>query len=113
MNAEMASLRENDTYDLTHLPPYRKCIGGKWVYSIKPGVDNSPKFKAHYCAKGFVQKHDIDCGEKFAPTCRMSSIRMITQISVQNDFEIHHVDASSAFLHANVDRDLYVQQPRG
>ena len=113
MDKEMTALTDNDAYDLTKLPPDRRCIGGRWVYAVKPGFDNQPKFKARYCAKGFAQQYDIDYKETFAPTCRMTSVRMLAHFSVQNGMTIHQADMSSAFLHAEVDQDLYVQQPRG
>ena len=113
MDDEMNSLTENKTFELTTLPPDRNCISGRWVYSVKPGINNEPKFKARYCAKGFNQQYDVDYKETFAPTCRMTSVRMLLQFSIQNGMTVHQVDASSAFLHADIECDLYVQQPRG
>ena len=113
MDQEINVLSDNDTYELTSLPDGRKCIDGRWVYNVKPGIENKPKFRARYCAKGFAQKYDVDYDETFAPTCRMDSLRTVVQFAAQNNMCIHTVDASSAFLHADVDRDLYVRQPEG
>ena len=82
MDEEMSALKENDTYALTALPPGRKCIGSRWVYSTKPGIGNEPKYKARFVAKGYTQVAEVDYGETFAPTARMTSIRMLIQVAV-------------------------------
>ena len=113
MDEEVSALQDNNTYTLTTLPPGRKCIGGRWVYNIKPGINNEPKYKARFVAKGYTQVADIDYGETFAPTARMTSIRMLLQVAVHHDMIIHQMDVKSAYLNSDIDRDLYVKQPKG
>ena len=60
MQEEVTALEENDTYELKPLPKGRKCIDGRWVYSVKPGMNNEPKFKARYVAKGFSEVKNVD-----------------------------------------------------
>ena len=113
MDEEIQALNENETYEITPLPPGRKCIGGRWVYCIKPGLNNDPKYKARYCAKGFTQKCGIDYEETFSPTARMTSFRTILHIAIQNDMSIDQMDVKSAFLHSEIDKEIYVKQPKG
>ena len=35
MDEEMRALKENDTFELTTLPPDRETVGGRWVCAIK------------------------------------------------------------------------------
>lgn len=35
MNLELTALEENDTWDITVLPPNKKSIGCKWLWKIK------------------------------------------------------------------------------
>ena len=48
MNEEISTLIDNETYILTSLPKGKNVIGGWWVYSVKPGINNDPEHKAQY-----------------------------------------------------------------
>ena len=97
MKEEMKCLEENDTFDLVELPPGKHTVGGRWVYAIKPGADQD-LYKARYVAKGFSQTYGVDYFSTFAPTTRLSTIRMVIQIAVQCDYIIHQMDVKSAYL---------------
>jgi histone deacetylase 1/2 len=43
----------------------------------------------------------------------MSSIRMLFAIGATNGWAVHHIDVSTAFLHGDVDVDVYMTQPPG
>jgi len=113
VDSEMKSLTENETFVVTELPESKNVIGGKWVYTIKTDVGGNVKYKARYVAKGFSQKESVDYGETFAPTARMTSIRMLMQAAVDQDLHIHHIDVKTAHLNAPIDCELYVDQPEG
>ncbi|RUS73520.1 hypothetical protein EGW08_018705 [Elysia chlorotica] len=113
MDVEMSALRENDTYELTTLPPGKDIVGGKWVFAVKDNQNDEPIFKARFVAKGYSQTQDIDYGETFSPTAHMSSLRALMQISVQNNMIINQMDVKSAYLNAPIDYEIYVKQPEG
>ena len=113
MSEEMQALGENDTYELTILPTDRKAVGGKWVYTVKSDQNGNEKYKARFVAKGYSQIPDIDYQETFSPTARITSIRTLVQFAVQNDLLIHQMDVKAAYLNAEIDCELYVQQPEG
>ena len=113
MTDEMQSLNENETFEFTKLPKDRKLIGGRWVYAVKIGPNYEEKYKARFVAKGYSQIADIDYQETFAPTARISSIRMLLQISVQNNYILSQMDFKTAYLNADIDREIFVQQPEG
>ena len=113
MDEEIATLKDNDTYTLTPLPKDKSVIGGRWVYDIRPGVENNPKFKARFVAKGFSQVKDRDFNETFAPTAKLTSLRMLLQMAAQQDLLLHTMDVKAAYLNAEIDFDLYVSQPEG
>ena len=94
MDDEVESLVDNGTFKLTSLPEGRKCLGGKWVFTVKHGTcENEIKYKTRYVAKGFSQVENIDYKEIFSPTAQMDSLRMLVQSSVDQDmvllFPIH------------------------
>ena len=63
--------------------------------------------------KGFSQIADIDYEETFAPTARMSSVRVLLQKAVQNNMLIHQMDVKTAYLNAPIDHEIYIQQLDG
>ena len=113
MKNEMQALEENDTFELVSLPEGKQMVGSKWVYAIKTDKNGDEHYKARFVAKGFSQIEGIDYQETFSPTARMTSIRAIAQIAVQNDMEIHQMDVKAAYLNAPIDCDVYVRQPEG
>ena len=64
-------------------------------------------------AKGCAQKYGIDYDETFLPAVRISSIRALLAIAIQNDMLIHQMDVVTAFLNGKLDEDIYMQQPDG
>ena len=112
MDDEMNSLIENDTFTVTELPESKSVVGGKWVYTIK-GEPMNPLFKARYVAKGYSQTKGVDFLETFSPTARMESVRMLTQIAVQENWPLHQMDVKGAYLHAPIEHEVYVNEPEG
>jgi len=56
MQAEMKSIEENRTWDVSELPAKQKAIGLKWVFKVKKDPNgNIVKYKARLVAKGYAQ----------------------------------------------------------
>ena len=54
MRNEVASLHDNDVWDLVELPKDRKAVGSKWVFEIKSAADGSiERYKARLVAQEF------------------------------------------------------------
>ena len=113
MTEEINALEENNTYELTPQPEGRSAVGGKWVFTKKIGPNNEEKFKARFVAKGYSQIENIDYHETFSPTARITSLRMLMQLSVQYDLLVHQMDVKTAYLNADIDCEIYVVQPEG
>jgi hypothetical protein len=113
MNEEMTALEDNDTYELTPVPEGRSVVGGRWVFAVKIGPNSEQKFKARYVAKGYLQIENIDYKETFSPTARITSVRMLMQLSIQSDYVVHQMDVKTAYLNADIDCEIYVEQPDG
>lgn len=113
MQEEFDALVENDTFELTEVPVDRSVVGGKWVYAVKTEQNGQERFKARYVAKGYSQTPDIDYKETFAPTARVTSIRMLLQLAIQEGMSIHQMDVKTAYLNAPIDCDIYMEQPEG
>ncbi|GJT18000.1 transposable element [Tanacetum coccineum] len=114
MSEEMQSLQKNQTWELTNLPEGKKAIGCKWVYAKKegfPGQDDV-RYKARLVAKGYAQKEGIDYNEVFYPVVKHSSIRILLALLAQLDLELVQMDMKTAFLHGDLEEEIYMQSPR-
>ena len=76
MDEEISNLTDNDTFEFCSLPSNKSVIGGRWVYDVRPGLNNSPKYKARFVAKGYTQVKDRDFSETFAPTAKLTSLKI-------------------------------------
>ena len=111
---EMASLHKNEAWDLVELPAGRKPIGSKWVFKKKMNVEGKvEKYKARLVAKGYSQVPGIDFGDIFSPVAKVTSIRLLLSVAAAFDFEIEQMDVKTAFLHGDLEEEIYMKQPEG
>lgn len=114
MEEEIQSLKENQTYDLVELPKGRKALRNKWVFKLKNEENNpNPRYKARIVVKGCNQKKGIDFDEIFSPVVKMTSIRAILGLAAKLDLEIEQLDVKTAFLHGDLEEEIYMEQPEG
>ncbi|RVX16420.1 Retrovirus-related Pol polyprotein from transposon TNT 1-94 [Vitis vinifera] len=113
MKDEMDSLLGNQTWELTELPIGKKALHNKWVYRIKNEHDGSKRYKARLVVKGFQQKEGIDYTEIFSPVVKMSTIRLVLGMVAVENLHLEQLDVKTAFLHGDLEEDLYMIQPEG
>lgn len=113
MEIEIKSLHKNKTYDLVPRPRDRSVVKGRWVYALKMDANGNETYKARFVAKGYSQVAERDYHETFSPTARIASVRMLMQIAVQESLIIHQMDVKSAYLNAEIDCEIFVEQPAG
>ncbi|MCO5563024.1 hypothetical protein L7F22_016660 [Adiantum nelumboides] len=111
---KMVALDVNDTWKLVPLPEGKKSIGCKWVYKVKHNADGSiSKYKARLVAKGYAQTYGIDYEETFNPVAKMATIRTVIAMAASKDWLLHQTDVKNAFLHGNLQEEVYIDQPHG
>ena len=113
MNKEYASLNEYLTFDLVSKPNNVKLITGRWVFSIKVDPEGNKLYKARWVARGFLQTYGLNFKETYAPMSRMTTIRVIMFLTAVYGFIAHQMDVCTAYLNADVDYKIYMQQPTG
>ncbi|QHO13807.1 Retrovirus-related Pol polyprotein [Arachis hypogaea] len=114
MQEEMKSLHENHTFELVKLPKGKGAFKNKWVFKLKADENISrPRYKARLVMKGFEQKKGIDFEEIFSPVVKMSSIRVVLGLAASLNLEVEQLDVKTAFLHGDIDKEIYMEQPEG
>ncbi|KAL0404121.1 UNVERIFIED_CONTAM: Retrovirus-related Pol polyprotein from transposon TNT 1-94 [Sesamum radiatum] len=114
MQQELESLHKNQTYELVELPKGKKALKNKWVFKLKKDASGRVvNHKARLVVKGFQQKKGIDFDEIFAPVVKMTSIRVILGLAASMNLELEQMDVKTAFLHGDLDEEIYMQQPEG
>ncbi|SGY12637.1 BQ5605_C011g06567 [Microbotryum silenes-dioicae] len=69
--------------------------------------------KARLVAQGNRQRDGIDFSETFAPVARFSSIRCLLALAATNGYHVHQADIDKAYLHGELDHDIWMTTPRG
>ncbi|XP_039158376.1 MDIS1-interacting receptor like kinase 2 [Eucalyptus grandis] len=114
MEAELQALIDNKTWDLVTMPPNCKPIGCIWVYKIKYRAHGFvERFKAHLVAKGFTQREGFDYHRTFSPIAKDVTIRSCLTVAAVRDWSLHRMDVHNAFLHKDLDEEIYMDVPQG
>ena len=114
MNEEIDSLESMGTWKETPLPEGHNTISCKWVYRIKrDGEGNIARYKARLVARGFSQVPGLDYEETYAPVTRLETIWLLLGIAASKNWEVRQLDVKSAYLHGDLDEEIYMDPPPG
>ena len=103
---------ENNTFLLVKLPAGKRAVGCRWVFTMKSGPDG-PFEKARLVAQGFRHIEGIDYGETFSPVILYENVRILLAVAASNFFKVHQIDVSTAFLHGDIVKEVFMKQPPG
>ena len=114
MQTEIAALENNGTWKLVDLPPNVKPIGCRWIYKIKHHADGSiERHKARLVAKGYNQVEGLDYFDTYSPVAKLTTVRTVIALASINHWHTHELDVSNAFLHGDLQEDVYMLVPQG
>ena len=114
MKEEIQALEDNGTWTTEDLPLGKKAIGCKWIYKIKYNSDGSiERHKARLVIHGNRQVEGVDYNETFAPTAKMVTVRTFLAIAAAKNFQLHQMDVRNAFLHGDLEEEVYMKLPPG
>ena len=71
------------------------------------------RFKVRLVAKGHAQKEGIDYNEVFSLVVKHSSICILLALVAQFDLELVQLDMKTAFLHGDLEKEIFMSQPHG
>ncbi|GKV39992.1 hypothetical protein SLEP1_g47676 [Rubroshorea leprosula] len=82
----MSSLQENGTYELVELPKDKKALNNRWIFRVKPEVNNpNPRYKA----------------------------RLVMKVVANLNLEIEQLNVETTFLHGDLKEEIYMKQLEG
>ena len=114
MKKDITALDQNQTWDLMPKPKDVKPISYKWVYKIKTRPDRSiERHKAQLVAQEFSQQYELDYDETFSSMARITTIQVLLALAASKDRKLWQMDVKNVFLHRELDREIYMIQPRG
>nr|GEY45089.1 retrotransposon protein, putative, Ty1-copia subclass [Tanacetum cinerariifolium] len=83
VDEEMNSMKVMKVWIVVDLPPNAKVVRSKWLYKKKTNMDD------------------------------IRAIRILIAIAAYYDYEIWQIDVKTAFLNGRLDKDIYMEQPKG
>jgi transposase InsO family protein len=88
-------------------------VSVRWVFDIKTKNGEVTRYKARLVCRGYAQREgeDYDPTELYAPTMKTKTLRTLTALAAQNGWDMNQYDVSCAFLHADLEETVYVEQP--
>lgn len=114
MQKEIKALEENSTWTLEQLPSGKRAIDSKWVYKVKYKPNGEvERYKARLVAKGFTQIPGVDFHDTFAPVAKLVTVRSLLAVATKRDWIIHQLDVNNAFLHGELNEEVYMKVPQG
>nr|GEV97974.1 putative reverse transcriptase, RNA-dependent DNA polymerase, Gag-polypeptide of LTR copia-type [Tanacetum cinerariifolium] len=114
MQQEIKAFYKNETWTLEELPEGKRPIDSKWVYKTKFKSNGEvERYKARLVAKGCTQKEEVDYHETFAPVSKLVTVPTLLVVATKKGWIIHQLDVNNAFLHGDVDEEVYMKIPKG
>ncbi|CAI7829952.1 unnamed protein product [Closterium sp. NIES-53] len=86
------------------------CTYAEAIFRVKRPPGSPPVFKARYVARGFSQREGVDFFQTFAPTLKMTTLRVLLYVAVQRDYELHSLDFSTAFLQGSLYEEVWLRR---
>ena len=99
MQSEYDSFIENQTWQLTELPPDPMVLTSRWIFRLKYGLDGEiRKFEARWVIHGHKQKYGIDYNETWAGVVKPASFQSLFSVRASRNLHIKQIDVVTSFL---------------
>uniref|UniRef100_A0A2N9F9A0 CCHC-type domain-containing protein n=1 Tax=Fagus sylvatica TaxID=28930 RepID=A0A2N9F9A0_FAGSY len=87
----------------------------KETYRLQVGIqeEGSSIKKRRGKIQGTISSKGIDYDEVFSPVVRHTSIRAVLALVANQDLKLEQLDVKMAFLHGNLEEEIFMVQPEG
>ena len=110
MDREAKSLEEVKFGEIVDRPKDRKTMRCRWVYALKEDEKGKVAwYKSRAVLRGDLAVHGIDYFEAFSPVLKMETLRIALALIIMNKLKPLQVDVSTAYLHAKLDDEVYME----
>lgn len=90
----------------------KELVDTKLVFDHKKDKDGKILlYIARLVARGFMQKHEANYKETFAPTIRLDAMRITLALAPKQGWKMYQMDAVAAFLAADLKEEIYMRVP--
>lgn len=103
---ELELMHKFDVWELVPRRPGMKVVRSKWALQEKPD-----RLKARLVAVGCDERNGPS--ELFSPVVNMTSVKLFLSVVVQHSLDVHQMDVSCAFLHGDLDHEVFMEQAPG
>lgn len=111
---EVATLEKMRSWDVVERPKNKRVLPSLWAMKRKRLPNGEVrKYKARFTARGDMQREGVDFTETWAPVVQWTTVRMMLILMCMLDLKSYSADVSCAFLHSDIDDEVYVEMPRG
>lgn len=111
IKAEIRAHVKNGTWKIEKKKKDMKEVDYKIVLRNKIGSDNRITKKARLVARGFTQRPGVDYNETYAPVAKLSTIRSVVGIALEEGLKLNQMDVTTAYLNGELDENIVMKYP--
>ena len=71
------------------------------------------RYKVHFVAQGFSQRHGIDYEETYSPVMDATTFRYLIYLAVSEGLDMRLMDVVTTYLYGSIDTNVYMKIPKG
>ena len=114
INKEVDNMKSYEVWEIIDKTPNGKPLSCTWVFKIKPeALNQKEEHKARLFLQGFNEVFGRDYNHTYAPTRKLSSLRLLMTFALQKNLKFHQIDVKCAFLNASIRERITLNPPPG
>ena len=113
MDIEIENMRDLSVFTAVPRPLNTNIITPRWVFHWNFEDGSLVRHKARLVSRGFAHVFGVDNNESYlyAPVMRLESFRVLAPIAALFDLDIRPSEVSAAYLHGDIDGEVYMGSP--
>lgn len=109
---EIKAHLKNETWKIVNKTEGKHVIDTRMVLTEKYKSNGElERKKARLVARGFAQRPGLDYADTYSPVAKLSSIRFLIGMAVEENLILNQMDVSTAFLNGDIEEEIYIKKP--